>query len=181
MTLSPIYRYLTRYKTSIRDNSTIPKFVNNVSNWFEDWSTSIHSFDDGWKPETEEMREHTISVLRKDLQRLRAIILRETAIIHRWQRPSTPLHSMQGTRAGLQLMLLANYVPPGHLCPNAPRHNNDHADIRDITIEPSEEELISTIPPYLPANIPEAPHHLRTDSMERLLDIQFRLLREEFL
>ena len=127
------------------------------------------------------MREHTISVLRKDLQRLRAIILRKTAIIHRWQPPSTPLHSMQGTRAGLQLMLLANYVPPGHLCPNGPRHNNDHADIRDITIEPSEEELISTIPPYLPANIPEAPHHLCTDSMERLLDIQSRLLREEFL
>ena len=78
-------------------------------------------------------------------------------------------------------MLLASYAPPGRLSPNGPRHNNDHAEIREITIEPSEEELVSTTPPYLPANIPDAPHHLRTDSMERVLDIQFRLLREEFL
>lgn len=116
-----------------------------------------------------------------NLGRLRAIVLRETAAIHRWQPPQTPLHNMQQTRASLQLALLASYIPPGHLRPNGPRHNNDHADIREITVEPSEAELISTITPYLPANIPEAPHHLRTGSMERLLDIQFRLLREEFL
>jgi len=127
------------------------------------------------------MREHTISILRKDLGRLRSIVLRETAAVRRWQTPSTPLNNMQGSQAGLQLMLLANYVPPGHLRPDGPRHNNDHADIREITIEPSEAELISTILPFLPANIPDAPHHLRANSMERLLDIQFRLLREEFL
>ena len=174
-------RYLSRYKTSFRDHITIPEFVDNVNSWFESWSTSTHSFDDGWKPEAEQTREHTISDLRKDLERLRAIVLRETAVIQRWQPPPTPLHNMQGTPAGLQLMLLASYVPPGHLRPNGPRHNNDHADIQEITIEPSEAELICTIPSYLPANIPDAPHHLRTDSMERLLDIQFRLLREEFL
>ena len=127
------------------------------------------------------MREHTISNLRKDLGRLCSIVLRETAAVRRWQTPSTPLDNMQGSQAGLQLMLLADHVPPGHLRPDGPRHNNDHTDIREITIEPSEAELISTIPPFLPANIPDAPHHLRANSMERLLDIQFRLLREEFL
>jgi hypothetical protein len=170
-----------RYTTSFRDHSTIPTFIQNVISWFEGWSTSTHSFDDDWKPESEQMREHTISVLRKDLGRLRSIVLRETAAVHRLQTPSIPLDNMQGTQAGLQLMLLASYVPPGHLRPDGPRHNNDHADIREITIEPSEAELISTITPFLPANIPNAPHHLRTDSMERLLDTQFRLLREEFL
>jgi len=155
--------------------------VNNVSSWFKSWSTSTDSFDDGWKPETEEMREYITSVLRKDLQRLRAIVLRETAAVHRWQPPPAPLDNAEGTRAGLQLKLLASYAPPGNLSSNGPRHDNDHADIREITIEPSEAELVSTTPPYLPANIPDAPHHLRTDSIEKLLDIQFRLLREEFL
>ena len=170
-----------RYKASFRDHSTIPAFINNISSWFESWSTSTHSFDDDWKPETEQMREHTISVLRKDLGRLRAIVLRETAVAHRWQTPPTLLHDTQGTQYDLLMMLLANYVPPGHLRPDGPRHSNDHADIREITIEPPQAELISTIPPFLPANIPDAPHHLRTDSMEKLLDVQFRLLREEFL
>ena len=170
-----------RYTSSFRDHSTIPAFIQKVNDWFDGWSASTDSFDDGWKPETEEIREHTISVLRKDLGRLRSIVLRETAAIHRWQTPPTPLQHIKGTQPGLQLMLLASYVPPGHLRPDGPRHNNDHADIREITIEPSEAELISTITPFLPANIPDAPHHLRTNSMERLLDVQFRLLREEFL
>lgn len=175
------YRYLARYKTAFRDHSTISEFVSNVDGWFNSWSTSTHSFDDGWKPGTEEMREHQISVLRRDLERLCAIVLRETAVIHRWQPTPAPLHTTEGTRPGLQLVLLATYAPPGDLSPHGPRHDNDHADIREITIEPSEAELISTTPPCLPANIPDAPHHLRAGSMERVLDIQFRLLREEFL
>jgi hypothetical protein len=170
-----------RYKTSFREHSTIPKFVNSINSWFESWSTSTHAFDDGWKPETEQVREHTISVLRKDLGRLRAIVLRETAVIQQWQPPPTPLHDVQGTRFSLQLMLLEKYVPPGHLRPDGPRHDNDHTDVREITIEPSEAELVSTISPSLPANVLDAPHHLRAESMERLLDVQFRLLREEFL
>ena len=170
-----------RYKASFRDHLTIPAFINNISSWFESWSTFTHSFDDDWKPETEQTREHAILMLRKDLERLRSIVSRETAAVQRWQTPPTLLHNMQGTQAGIRLMLLASYVPPGHLRPDGPRHNNDHADIREINIEPSEAELISTTPTYLPANIPDAPHHLRADSMERLLDIQFRLLREEFL
>lgn len=127
------------------------------------------------------MREHTISVLRKGLERLSAAVLREAPVIHRSQPLPIPLHNVQGTQARLQLAILSIYVPPGHLRPNGPRHNNDHADIRDINIEPSEAELLSTIPSYLPANVSDAPHHLRAGSMERLLDIQFRLLREEFL
>ena len=170
-----------RYTASFRDHSTIPAFIQKVSDWFESWSISTDSFDDGWKPETEEMREHTISILRKDLGRLCSIVSCETGAVHLLQTPPTPLHNMKGTRAGRQSMLLASSVPPGHLRPDGPRHDNDRTDIREITIEPSEAELISTITPFLPANTPGAPHHLRTNSMERLLDIQFRLLREEFL
>jgi hypothetical protein len=38
-----------------------------------------------------------------------------------------------------------------------------------------------TFKQYLPVNIPDGPHHLPADSMERLLDIQFRLFREEMM
>lgn len=35
--------------------------------------------------------------------------------------------------------------------------------------------------PYLPANQPGAPHHLPAYSVERLLDTQFRLLRNDLM
>lgn len=91
--------------------------------------------------------------------------------------PNTP----RTDEAGLQLTLLATYAPPGHLRSGGPRHDNDDASILQISVEPSQAELVCTVAPYLPANVATAPHHLRSDSMERLLDIQFRLLREELL
>ena len=92
-----------------------------------------------------------------------------------------PRHTIPANEAGIQLALLATNVPPGHLRPEGPRHDNDHEDILQISVEPSEAELVCTVAPYIPANVTPAPHHLRSDSMERLLDIQFRLLREELL
>src|SRR5258708_19762741 len=97
-------RYLARYKTSFREHSTIPEFLNKLGSWFESWSTSIHSFDDGWKPETEQMRGHTISILRKALARLPAIVLRETAVIHRWQPPPPPPPNFPPPPPSLQLI-----------------------------------------------------------------------------
>jgi hypothetical protein len=59
------------------------------------------------------------------------------------------------------------------------RHDNDHVSIRDINVAPTCEEALSSDPPFLPQNMPNAVHHL--DGVERLLDVQFRLLREDFL
>ncbi|KIM23242.1 hypothetical protein M408DRAFT_264957 [Serendipita vermifera MAFF 305830] len=60
-----------------------------------------------------------------------------------------------------------------------PRHDNDFDNIRLISIPPTQEEMMTQTPPYFPENIPEARQHLPKNSMERLLDVQFRLLREE--
>ena len=74
------------------------------------------------------------------------------------------------------------YDPPGTLRGGGePRHDNDFTDIRDIRIAPTNEELLCPLPPYLPVFLPTAPHHLPESSMERHLDIQFRLLREELM
>lgn len=62
------------------------------------------------------------------------------------------------------------------------RHDNDYADVKNIQIIPTKEEVISNaIAPYLPANTSEASHHLPAESAARLLDVQFRLLREDLM
>jgi hypothetical protein len=60
-----------------------------------------------------------------------------------------------------------------------PRHDNDHAQIRNINVAPTRGEALSLDTPFLPRNVPSAPHHLA--GAERLLDVHFRLLREDFL
>ena len=75
----------------------------------------------------------------------------------------------------------ASFDGPGALCSTGPRHDNDEAEIRNIQIAPTHEELICKTEPFLPGNSYDAPHHLPQESIERLLDIQFRLLREELM
>jgi len=50
---------------------------------------------------------------------------------------------------------------------------------REIEISPTMEEFLCTQRPYLPANKPSAPSHLPADSIERLLDTQYRLVRHD--
>lgn len=78
--------------------------------------------------------------------------------------------------------LLMTYDGPGvYHEGGVPRHDNDKENVSQIEIVPTHAELTASIGPYLPANIPGAPHHLPSSSMERLIDIQFRLLREELM
>ncbi|KAL9937163.1 hypothetical protein V8E36_003572 [Tilletia maclaganii] len=53
--------------------------------------------------------------------------------------------------------------------------------IQEIRVLPTTNELLSPEPSYLPFNFPGAPHHLPDESIERLLDTQFRLLRSELV
>jgi hypothetical protein len=85
-------------------------------------------------------------------------------------------------RQALTSRLEVSYDPPGTLRDGGlPRHDNDFTDICDIRIAPTREELFCALPPYLPVFLPMAPHHLPESSIERHLDIQFRLLREEMM
>jgi len=69
---------------------------------------------------------------------------------------------------------------PGHLSTNGPRHDNDKASITEIRILPTQGEIMSTTrTEYLPKRDyhPKA-HHL-PPGIVRILDTQFRLLRED--
>lgn len=65
---------------------------------------------------------------------------------------------------------------PGALSELGPRHDNDHADIFDIKILPTTEEIQSSRLEYLPSS-DHTKHHL--PGLAGLLDRQFRLLRED--
>ncbi|KAI4117370.1 MAG: hypothetical protein LQ345_002382 [Seirophora villosa] len=65
---------------------------------------------------------------------------------------------------------------PGALSELGPRHDNDHADISDIKILPTTDEIQSPRSEYLPSSDPTK-HHL--PGLAGLLDRQFRLLRED--
>ncbi|KAL8688726.1 MAG: hypothetical protein Q9218_005433 [Villophora microphyllina] len=60
------------------------------------------------------------------------------------------------------------------------RHDNDKADITQIQILPTEEEIRSDHAPFLPSTDPNQPHFL-TNSVERHLDTHFRLYRHDCL
>ncbi len=65
---------------------------------------------------------------------------------------------------------------PGALSELGPPHDNDHANIFDIKILPTTEEIQSPRLKYLPSSDPTK-HHL--PGLAGLLDRQFRLLRED--
>ncbi|KAE8233422.1 hypothetical protein CF326_g1537 [Tilletia indica] len=94
--------------------------------------------------------------------------------------PSSTARTVSVGEGQLQ-MLINEFDPPGLLRALGPRHNNDSVLIRDIVVHPTSQEIASTQAPYLPFNFIGAPHHLRSGSPEQLLDIHFRLLREELV
>lgn len=160
--------------------------VENISQWFDAWKAG--GFVDGWVPESEHARKYTIDRLHRQVVRLTSIVRRESAAISRKSKDQSDdsgiwISAEEHYRHHATLLgpLEIHYEPAGELRALGPRHDNDFEDVRVITIPPTQQEMISPISPFLPANIPGAPHHLGGDTMERLLDIQFRLLREELL
>ena len=144
-------------------------------------NASPPTFQDPITSSSPQVRKLTLCELERDISRLRLIVDREYGVAEKMRRrvPCGSLTAGQMQEA-LASRLQQTYDPPGILrVGGEPRHDNDFTDIRDIRIAPTNEELLCPLPPYLPAFLPSAPHHLPESSIERHLDIQFRLLREE--
>ncbi|KAK0440271.1 hypothetical protein EV421DRAFT_1712588 [Armillaria borealis] len=174
-------QYFQRFKHAIHNHPDIVVFVGNLVRWYDEWARLIttSSFDDSIDPTVQQL---TLEQLKESISRLDAIVKREHTNAENRRRS---VHT-QGLREdhrfeALQNRLIQTYDPPGVLRLLGPRHNNDHCDIADIHIVPTHDEMISPAPPYIPTNLPGIPHHLAPSSMERHLDIQFRLLREELV
>ncbi len=179
-------RYFNRYKDGIRSYEDVPKFMQELADWFEIWASDVTAvpprFQDPITAAPEAQRRLTISHIREEIDRLIAIVQRESGVVLRLQKgpPKSTVTHEQRSRARIA-QLAQTYDPPGELRPDGVRHDNDFVAIEQIRIAPTHSELFSPVAPYMPVFSPEAPHHLPAESMERHLDIQFRLLREELM
>ncbi|KIM21900.1 hypothetical protein M408DRAFT_29151 [Serendipita vermifera MAFF 305830] len=173
--------YLSRVKSACLGHPSIPSLVGKVSEWFNEWK--LGNFIDGWVPESDHSKKITLRKLKHRVDCLLSIVEREFAYASRasekaYDPTSSPPIIGSDTQAQSHEISYGHFGSPFGL---DPRHDNDFDNIRLISIPPTQEEMMSQTPPYLPENIPEARHHFPKNSMERLLDVQFRLLREELL
>ena len=180
--LEVINRFLVRFKNAVAIYPRLGPLVNNLNQWFQNWHAGVEatppSFNNPFNDISPTVREHIIDSIRERIKRLVNIVQRdEPKLIKSDMKQQRKAAADVTDRFGPALY--ATYEGPGDLRPNGRRHDNDFEHISDIRIAPTHEELTIRIPPFLPANIFAAPHPAPADSMQRLLDIQFRLLREE--
>lgn len=145
-----------------------------------DVSVAPALFQDTITSVPEKHRKLTIDHISEEIDRLLTIVERETGVVLRLEKAKLTVTHVQRSQAR-SAQLEQIYDPPGELRSDGPRHDNDFATIEGIRIAPTHSELFSSVAPYIPVFDPDAPHHLPFGSMERHLDIQFRLLREELM
>jgi hypothetical protein len=176
-------RVFNRFKTALETYPQLTGLVEHLTEWFRVWATGVQSQPPTFRDPVTSNREackFTIQTLKETVERLRAIIGREHhATESKRIVRKKPILSEAEKAQALLMRLEQTYDPPGHLRPEGPRHDNDFADIAQIRICPTSDELMCPVAPYLPVTVPGAPHHLPAGSMERHLDMQFRLLRED--
>jgi hypothetical protein len=180
-------RYFARVKSAIKNHPELYELVEDLFSWFDIWSAAVRAspptFQDPITSSIPEVRNLTLGEIEKKISRLRRIVGRDYGDAENMRRrvPNgrvTTAHMQEALTSRLE----QTYEPPGTLRSGGEaRHDNDFTDIRDIRIAPTNEELLCPLPPYLPVSLSTAPHHLPESSMERRLDIQFRLLREELM
>lgn len=164
----------------------LPKLIANLRRWFQEWQNGIKSipptFNDPLEKLQPNVAELIIASIKEKIDRLAAIVDREEQKLFKAEKKEekAKLNANYPSEA-LVAVLHSSYEGPGDLRSEGPRHDNDFEDINKIQIIPTNDELMNHLPPFLPATLYSAPHPAPSGSMQRLLDIQFRLLREELL
>ncbi|KZT72216.1 P-loop containing nucleoside triphosphate hydrolase protein [Daedalea quercina L-15889] len=184
-----LFELVTRFKNVLVTHPALRPFVLSLRQWTVAWVAGITSapptFDDPLTTTSPLARDHIVQHLNSQVDRLVSIVERKAGEMERIQQQMQNLSLATAPSGAVSEGLLAAlenaYEGPGHLRREGPRHDNDFVDISEVRIAPTHDELICRIPPFLPANLHGAPHPFPSESVERLLDIQFRLLREELI
>lgn len=178
-------RCVTRFKNALATHPLLRTLVLDLRKWTDTWIAGVSltppAFDDAIATASIQARDHIIQHVNNHINQLLAIVDRKYGELQRSQRPARDVASSSHSRTnnGVLAALENAYEGPGELRTEGPRHDNDFVSITDIRIAPTHAELTCRISPFLPANLYGAPHPFPAESMQRLLDIQFRLLREE--
>ena len=172
-----------RFKTALEIHPQLNELVEHLTEWFSIWKTGVLSNPPTFQDPVTSNSETcglTVKTLGETIERLGAIIGREHQATESRRVITNKVVLSDAERAQALLMRLEHtYDPPGHSRLEGPRHDNDFANIAQIRICPTSDELMCQTAPYLPVTVPGVPHHLPAGSMERHLDTQFRLLRED--
>ena len=107
-------------------------------------------------------------VLNIGVAELRGMVGRATGLLHQDGEPQVD---------GVSTAVVASTYPRELVIPNH-RHDNDKADITEIKILPTEDEIRSDHAAYLPSTDRDQPHFLLSQ-VARHLDTHFRLLRHD--
>ncbi|KAF7983780.1 hypothetical protein HWV62_18992 [Athelia sp. TMB] len=178
-----LFELLTRFKNAVALYPRLVSLVRSVNKWVDVWAKGITSnpmtFLDAHETSSLATRQHITDHLRTRVEGLVSIVDREQDRLNRSTRKEKATPRKGNNTTGIMNALRSTYDPPGELREHGPRHDNDFLDIDSIRVAPTHEELVTDVQPFLPSTYFEAPHPFPADSMQRLLDIQFRLLREE--
>ena len=109
----------------------------------------------------------TTTIVKKCLADVQAMINRAKGLVS-----DNDLDREEAPRA------FAASVYPRDLAVPANRHDNDKFDISDVTIFPTQGELVSDAKEILPSTDPDQPHYL-TEKIARHIDTNFRLYRHD--
>ncbi|KAI5895259.1 uncharacterized protein SCHCODRAFT_01088480 [Schizophyllum commune H4-8] len=176
--------FFARFKSAVRDYPQILTFVENLASWFIVWRDGVNTrtFADPIASSPQDIRGPTLAHIGKDVERLLSVVQREFGVAEKQRRSGrTGGISHVQRQDALVAQLTQSYDAPGALREEGIRHDNDSAVIQEIRIAPTHQELMCPVDPYLPYFVANAPHHLPANSMQKHLDIQFRLLREEMI
>ena len=171
-----------RFKNAVAMYPRLATLVTNLRTWFDQWSAGIvlsPPMFDNFQGIPTPVRDLLVNTLKEKVKRLESIVNRELSKEAHARSRRSAVAASNAPNEGLLAALRGTYDPPGELRLDGPRHDNDFVDISDIRVAPTHKELMCRVEPFLPASLFEAPHPAPADSMQRLLDIQFRLLREE--
>ncbi|KAF8656756.1 hypothetical protein AX16_002435 [Volvariella volvacea WC 439] len=180
-----LHECLSRFKNISVEKPLVTTVVEALQDWVTTFIAQVKAspiaFDGAFNGIEPSQRDYILEHLQIKLGHLVRIAERESKrALSVKEKPDT--RATKGSpNEGLIAHLGVAFEGPGQHCSSGRRHDNDHEDIHDISIAPTHEELLCSLPAYLPANFDGAPHHLPQRTMERHLDVQFRLLREELI
>ncbi|KAH8922476.1 P-loop containing nucleoside triphosphate hydrolase protein [Atractiella rhizophila] len=174
--------HLSRWKNArlehpIVASELLPSMDESIEAWAKDMLSPCPTFRDTISVKSLEERTHAVSSVRRHFQNLKdSFLLRPAPVVLKKPQQNLKMKGETGVLEVVDLELMHEYYePPGG------RHDNDHSDFRNVSVIPTHQELMSQKPSYLPFNIPGAPHHLVEGSIDRHVDILFRLMREDFV
>ncbi|CAH1759698.1 5746_t:CDS:10, partial [Entrophospora sp. SA101] len=187
-----LVRFINELLTRVKEasiNESMYKVIERLENLKTSWK---NSFNDRVTNEqndplnsNEEGREYFFEILDQEFNNIKKHLKIQGGKTSNLQKTSSESKSSSQLYKGCGefAALKRDYDPPGTLSKLGPRHDNDFEEFTKILIVPTKEEILCKRKPFIPTfNIPRSLElYWIQDNATRLLDAQFRLLREDML